>query len=583
MNVTIYAPYGWWSPHFETELEFAELHLEKWDDVTFITCDAALRFCEVNPQHTYEQCRLCFGRAREGLKHLSSPVRVFKLSDLIVQAKDSIALLQKLPKSFSSFAELYQLKFENFDLGAAVLSTLNTYLNDPEPDPSAHQEITWSALSAAFAAYVALDRYMSGNSCDLFYLLNGRIANFRAALRVCQKHGVRCLVHERGCDLNSYSLAENTMPHVPEHTTKYIAATLAKAESPEQKQAVAKQFYTERQEGRIANWISFTEQQVRGSLPDGWLEAAPRIAAFSSTESEYACLREYYRPDIYPSQAEGFERIIHDLAQSNFQGIFAVRMHPNSAQVKADFTERLRALPYTFLRVMAPEEKMDSYALLQTSDKVLTFGSNMGIEAAYRGIPSILARWAAYEDLGSTYNPKSHEELMQLLLSPIDPKPVDGAIDYGYYAKTFGNRLRYVRPLGAFSCTFKGELIHPQWPYLLFNRTSSGGPIRLDWPYPQELIRQNGAVSSIVIKNHEMPLGVLEGMFAAGVTEPEVEEPEWLWKLLYPALINWEKRRLKALYRGRALRPDPLNLLVAWERKRSVSKQDESDFGNDWF
>jgi hypothetical protein len=581
MNVTIYAPYGWWSPHFETELELAERHFEKYDHVTIITCDAALRYCEVNPEHAYEQCRLCYGRAREGLKHLSNPARVFKLSDLIVQAKRSMALLRKLPKSYHSFAELYQLKFEDFDLGAAVLSSLNSLLDDPEPDPEVHQEITWSILSAAFAAYVALDVYLKQYSCDLFYVLNGRLANLRAALRACQKHGVRCLVHERGCDLYSYSLAENTMPHDPAHIRKYLSETLANAESPEQKQSVAKQFYSERREGKIANWISLTEQQVRGSVPEGWLESPVRIAAFSSTESEFSCLREFFPPPLYPSQAEGFEAIIHDLARRNFGGIFAVRMHPNSARTKADFTERLRLLPYPFLRVIGPDEKMDSYALLQTANKVLTFGSTIGIEAAYRGVPSISARWAAYEDLGSTYNSKTHEELLRLLLEPLDPKPIDGAVDFGYYAKTFGNRLKYVTPIDAFNCRFKGELIHPQWPYLLFNRSPTGEPFRTDWPYVRKLVRQNGVVTAAMIGNDKMPLGRLEGMSAAGIVPPETEKIEWPWNLLYPALINWEKMRLTALYRGRAIRPDPLNLLVAFERP--VSKPEESDYGDDWF
>jgi Capsule polysaccharide biosynthesis protein len=580
MNVTFYAPYAFWSPHFETDLELMELHLEQGDEVTFISCDAALSFCEVNEKHDFSVCAQCIGRALEGLRRLSRPVRVLKLSELIIQAKHTMKGLEKLPRRYRSFSELYQLKVDHFDIGAAVLSTLNSMLEDPEPDPSMHEELTWATLSAGFAAYAALDRYLSRTPCDLFYFLNGRLANFRAALRACQKHRVRCLVHERGCDHHSYSLAENTMPHLPEHISKYIAATLAKAKSPEEKRAIAKQFYIERQEGKIANWISFTEQQVRGSLPEAWLEAAPRIAAFSSTESEFACLREYYRPQIYPSQAEGFELIIHDLARRNFQGVVAVRMHPNSARTKSDFTQRLRTLPYPFLRLIAPEDKIDSYTLLRTADKVLTFGSTIGIEAAYRGIPSILARWAAYEDLGSTYNPNSHEELMQLLLDPIDPKPADGAVDYAYYAKTFGNRLKYVTPLSAFSCAFKGRLIHPQWPYLLFNRTFSGDPVRVDWPHPGKLVRQNGVVTGITIGDDKMALGVLEGMFAAGVIEPETQELECL-RNLYPALINWEKKRLKALYKGRGIRPDPLNLLVAWERKRSISKQPGSGFGND--
>lgn len=515
MNITLYGPYGWWSPHFETELELMELHLEKGDAVTYITCDAALCFCEINPKHDYLQCIGCFGRAREGIKRLSRSVKVVRLSELIFQARREMAALQKLPKTFSSFDELYNLRFENFDIGAAVLSTLNTKLNDPEPDPSRHPELTWSILSSAFAAFVALDRYLCRKTCDVFYLFNGRFSNFRAALRACNKRHVRCLVHERGCDRSSYSLAENTMPHDPSNQKKSISAALARAKSPEQKKALAQQFYAERKEGKIANWVSYTERQVRDSLPGSWLIAPVRIAAFSSTESEYACLREFYRPGIYPSQAEGFETIIHDLAERNFTGVFAIRMHPNSAGTKADFTDKIRALPYPFLCVIGPEEEIDSYALLKTAHKVLSFGSTIGIEAAYWGVPSIVARWAAYEDLGSTYSPVDHQQLMDLLMNPIDPKPTEGAIDFGFYSKNYGIRMRYITPIDAFSCKFKGAEVHCAQPY------------RNLW-----------------------------------VELPKPSRARWRhW------LEGRERKRQRALYQGRRFFLDPIRLMAAWEPK----------------
>src|ERR1700751_5872428 len=103
MNVTLYGPYGWWSPHFETELELIELHLEKGDAVTYIICDAALCFCEINPQHDYLQCIGCFGRARQGSKRLGRPVRVVRLSQLIFQARREMAALRQLPKTYRPF------------------------------------------------------------------------------------------------------------------------------------------------------------------------------------------------------------------------------------------------------------------------------------------------------------------------------------------------------------------------------------------------------------------------------------------------------------------------------------------------
>lgn len=465
MNVTFFAPYAAWSPHFETDLELIELHLAKGDAVTVITCDAALTFCEANQERDFSNCARCIGRAREGFKQLSPGAKVLKLSDLILEAKTAMEPLWRLPRTYESFDQLYQLKVGDFDLGAAVLSTLNSVLEDPEPNPADHPELTWVTLQAAFAAYAALDRYLGQNDCELFYLFNGRLANLRAALRACQKYGVRCLVHERGADNDSYSLAENTMPHDPVHMRNDLAATLARAESAEQKSAVAAEFYAERREGKIGNWVSLTDDQIRNSLPEGWLKAPVRIAMFTTTESEFTCLREYYPPRIYPSQIEGLEMILQDLDRAGFSGMFAVRIHPNSARTKSDFSQRLLTRRYPFLRVVPPEEKLDSYALLESAQKVLTWGSTIGIEAAYRKIPSIVAGWGEYMYLGSTYTPNTHAGVMDLLMHPLESKPIQGAIDYGFYSKNFGYRFKHVKPYGFFFAFFKGNAIRPGHPY----------------------------------------------------------------------------------------------------------------------
>jgi hypothetical protein len=506
MKVTFYAPYAAWSPHFETDLELTEQHLERGDDVTMITCDAALRYCEANQERQFSTCARCMGRAQEGLKRLSRPIKVLKLSELMLDAKTPLKALWQLPRTFASAAQLSQLKVDGFDLGAGVYSSMISRLVDPSPDPSVHPELTWDILSSAFAAYTALDLYLEKNACDLFYLMHGRLANFRAALRACQKHQVRCLVHDRGADHNSYALAENTMLEDPAHVVKDVKETLARAKSPEEKLAVAREFYAEREDGKIANWVSVIDGQVRGSLPDGWLDNPIRIVMFSSTESEFKSCQDFYPAEFYPSQIEGLEMILGDLAGQGFSGSFAVRIHPYAANTKSDYTDRLRALNYPFLRIIGPEENVDSYALLMTAQKVLTFGSTMGIEAAYRRVPSISLRWTPYTDLGSTYNPTSHAEVINLLLRPLDPKPIDGAIDFGFYAKTFGNRLNYVTPDGAFFALFKGVAIWPGYPY--------------------------------------------NGFFS--------DEPTRAAKWRRALWTAWNKQRLQAIYHGRKFRPDPI-------------------------
>jgi hypothetical protein len=461
MNVTIFGPYADWSPHFETELELAELHLQKGDTVSFITCDAGLNACEPNHHHNYAVCVRCMGRARAGLKLLDERVRVIPLSSLILPIRSELNIVNSICEKALSYEALYDITVDNFDLGAAALSTMNSLFRDPSPNPLDNPSVTRAVISSALATYKALCKYLAENVCEMFYVLNGRLANLRAALRACQLRNISCLVHERGSDLHSYILAPNTMPHDPSFLLPYMSSIFERIPR-KVKAKLAREFYSERSQGIIHNWHSFTQQQQSGLLPAHWERSSRRLAVFTSTESEFSSLRSFYPKGFYNSQKEGLIQIVEDLARRNYQGALVIRMHPNSHDTKSDFTNDLKQFSYPFLTVIPPLGKIDSYALLKTSNAVLTFGSTIGIEAAYWGVPSILGRWSPYQHLGSTYNPRNHEQLVDYLLRRLRPRPNAGAINYGYYAKVYGTQLRLVRAFGVNDCTFKEEKVIPE-------------------------------------------------------------------------------------------------------------------------
>ena len=327
------------TPHFETELELAELHLQQGDTVSFITCDAALTSCEPNYHHNYAICVRCMGRARSGIGLLAKRVQIIPLTSLILPISSELEILDSICKKALSYEALYEITVENFDLGAAALSTMNSLFQDPYPNPADTPSITRAVLSSALAAYKALSKYLAENACEIFYVLNGRLANMRAALRACQLRNVPCFVHERGSNLHSYILAPNTMPHDPAFLLPYMSSIFEPV-SMETKKQVAHEFYRERSQGIIHNWHSFTKQQQLGLLPAQWEQSSRRIAVFTSTESEFSSLRAFYPKGFYASQKEGLIQIVEDLARHNYRGALVIRMHPNSHGTKSDFTER---------------------------------------------------------------------------------------------------------------------------------------------------------------------------------------------------------------------------------------------------
>ena len=92
-----------------------------------------------------------------------------------------------------------------------------------------------------------------------------------------------------------------------------------------------------------------------------------------------------------------------------------LRVHPNLAGVDNRQTQQIAQLDSPLMTVIPADDPTSTYALLRHADTVLSYGSTVGIEAVYWGIPSVLAGASFYRDLGGTYNPATHAELVALL------------------------------------------------------------------------------------------------------------------------------------------------------------------------
>jgi len=145
-------------------------------------------------------------------------------------------------------------------------------------------------------------------------------------------------------------------------------------------------------------------------------------------------------------------------------------VHPNLNNLQNSQARGIRELGLQFpsIRIIPPDSAVSSYALLDSADVVVSYGSTIGIEAAYAGTPSILMARAAYEDLGVCIRPQSHEELITLLLGMAEGKRINlpdnyflGVIKYGLFNRLWGLPFKFVRPFDAFSAKMEknGKLV----------------------------------------------------------------------------------------------------------------------------
>ena len=101
---------------------------------------------------------------------------------------------------------------------------------------------------------------------------------------------------------------------------------------------------------------------------------------------------------------------------------------------------------YKNLTVIEPDEKIDTYALMEACDKVLSTYSTIGCEATYWGKVSIIAGVAPYDELDCVYQAKSFEDLFRLIDDKaLAPKLKENSLPYGYRNQVHGEVYKFFK------------------------------------------------------------------------------------------------------------------------------------------
>ncbi len=466
-HVAFFTTHPLFQRHFATDLELIQNHLDNGDDVTVLYCDAALLACDTNTYHEQGQCALCRKTRTIGLSLLEGKITQRSFHNLTDANKQELRSLQT---AFASLQEFQSYRIEKYDVGMAALSSIVSYVMNAEIDLNEHQDLIRRYILSGVAAYRSVQNFLRENKVDKFYFFNGRMAIVRAIMRACESEGVQFTIHEAASGNNTYSLFDNSLPHSINLSTRLIHEQWEKgATNPVERLQTAETWFQNRAKGVKVNGYSFVEQQEQGLLPKNWNPSKKNIVIFNSADFEFVWVSEEYQHHIYRDQLDGIQRIIASLLPHKDRYHVYLRIHPNLASIDNELRPLL-ALNSENLTTILPTDKTSSYALLQHADKVITFGSTVGIEAPYWDKPSILGGKALYQNLGSTYNPNSHEELLGLLLEEhLAPKSKDGALRYAYFYMTFGIPFRRYEARNFFGGTFNGhEPFANRWLFRAF-------------------------------------------------------------------------------------------------------------------
>ena len=354
---------------------------------------------------------------------------------------------------FHSIEELNSFKINNVDIGMAVASTLISKTRDPNTNVSNFKNYIYENILMSNSVYNAIKYHIQQIEPDIFYLFNGRFAAIRPALRAAQDLGIKTFVHERAGVSKKYALSEDTYPHDIEYQKNIINNFWDNDWPDNEKEDIAKQWFIDRRGGKDQGWYSYTKSQNKRKMPDGFDASKRNVSIYISSEDEFAAIEGWENP-IYKNQTDAINAILNSEIDENIR--FYLRIHPNLKGLDNTQTRELSELKGKNLIVIPADSKIDSYELMDACEKVITFGSTVGIESVYWGKPSILAGRSSYEDLESCYIPKDHEELINLINDHLKPLSNLGAMKYGYFQSLAGIPYKYYDPDSLFKGKFKG-------------------------------------------------------------------------------------------------------------------------------
>jgi len=456
-RVLVVVPWARYTPHFETDLELAQIHIDRGDEVEIMGCDAELPACDRNPEHDLARCSLCIGRRRFGTGLLSKQVRTRPIVELTECDRRELAAV---PGDFTDAESLRRYEVDGFDLGFAVLSSVISFVRQIDPTDTVDPRLIRSLLVSALSVYRSVQNRLRADHYDHVYVFNGRFAITRAVLRACQSRNTPCTVHERASTHEHYSRFEDTLCADFGYWRRNIRDHWAAAEDVRDRDEKAAEFFTERARGVSRNWHSFVAAQEQGLLPGDWDATRTNLVIFVSSEDEFASIGHYSAGSVYPSQIAGIREILASLCDEDGIHVY-VRAHPNLAGIDNQQTRDLASLDDPRLTMIPAESTISSYALLRAADKVVTFGSTVGIEAVFWEVPSILVGQSAYRGLGGNYEPGDHDEVMELIRAKLEPLPKTAALMFGYYLRTYGTAYEHYQAESVFAGRFRGRRVRP--------------------------------------------------------------------------------------------------------------------------
>ncbi|MFD1003003.1 hypothetical protein ACFQ21_27000 [Ohtaekwangia kribbensis] len=426
------------------------------DKIYYLNCSNSFDTCYFNFDGKPDVCFSCRINANRSLDLVEGDFVPLKFEDILIEEdwKQAIAFFK------DNAAIDFDTKYDNFEIGESLLSVYISNTRNRDVALANKSNYILKAKINSLALYFAIKRFLKQNNIDKVVSFNGRQDYKRAILRASETLGIDCYNYERTRPGGYLEIFKNALPHNIVAKTEWIEKAWSDPDySLEEKMKIGAQFYEGKKAGKAIVDKSYVSSQQKGLLPEGVKDSKKNIVLFTSSDDEFAAVGKEYQNPFFFDQLDGIRYIVDLVGKQLPEVNLIIRMHPNLKGVKEVQATGIAALNkvYPNIHVILPESTVDSYALLDIAEKVIVFGSSIGIESSFWRKPVILLGKSFYWYLDVAYTPKDKQEILSLLQSDLLSKDITGCIKYGFYALKGGVKAKYYDQKGPTSTPlFKG-------------------------------------------------------------------------------------------------------------------------------
>jgi hypothetical protein len=427
-----------WKPHIETAIEIALGERDAGRAVMYCNLRKGLPVCEdqsaIHALLDLPESRVA--RARRLLENEGIP---FLAPGYDAHDRDkALAASRALIDACVADADIKRLSYGDFpDIGWGALSSTASVRKDSTITLANDRELLRKYLAASILVYEKTRELIDSLRPEAIMLFNGRFATTRAAMRAAEVMGVPWKIHERGADKRHYWVTD-CLPHDLDRIQQLIRERF----DPERSTA-GHAFFRARRDRIERAWHAFARHQEQGRLPMDMRDGDEWITFFTSSEDEMIAIGDRFENVTYPTQESAIQALA--AAVATIPGLrLCVRIHPHIALKSERDRRKWQALELPGVVVVGPSDKVDTYALIDRSKVVCTYGSTVGVEATYWGRPSLLFGRSYYDQLGVCTLAEDAAQIRSFLLHPT-VSPQASALPYGAFWETLGTPYRYYR------------------------------------------------------------------------------------------------------------------------------------------